>query len=162
MVELTLAVTISMLVASGCLMLLNLHTFYMNEVSAFRFLRDEAPQVNSLVGQMVGKATSYRIHSSPAEAFAGAAAVNSGGEAVRLLFRNPSGMIEQSVIAFETVNGEGMLNYYRQKNGVWPAQEDWTITSQVSSVVFSDNSGVLLMELTGPEGEQITYSGTSQ
>jgi len=162
MVELALAVTVGMLVAGGVLMMLNTHTSFMQAMSSFRFLRDEAPQVNSLVTQLVSKSSSYRIHSTPADAFSGASAVNVGGEAVRLIYQNPSGLIDQSVIAFETVNGTPQLSYYRFQNGAWPAQADWTITSQVASASFSDDGGVLLMSLTGPENEQITYAGTTQ
>ena len=163
MLELTLAVAVSMLIASGCLMILGLHTNYMREVNSFQFLRDEAPQVNSLVTQLVSKADSYRIYASPADAFAELSAVNIGGTAVLLSYRNPSGLVDQSVIAFESgAGGSPELNYYRLENGVWPASADWTITSQLTTASFSDDAGVLLMALTGPEGEEITYAGTLQ
>lgn len=163
MIELTLAVAVSMLIATGCLMLLGLHTNYMREVNSFQFLRDEAPQVNSLVTQLVGKSDSYRIFASPGDAFAGLGAVNTGGNAVLLSYRNPSGLVDQSVIAFESGTGGGPeLNYYRFQNGAWPPAPDWTITSQLASATFSDDTGVLLMALTGPEGAEITYAGTLQ
>ena len=163
MIELTLAVSVSMLVATGCLMLLGLHTNYMREVNSFQFLRDEAPQVNSLVTQLVSKSDSYRIYGSAAEAFGGLSAVNTNGQAVRLIYRNPSGLIDQSVIALEPGTASAFeLNYYRYQGGSWPAQPDWTITSQVASATFSDDGGVLLMALTGPSGEEITYAGTLQ
>lgn len=161
-VEITLAMTVAMLIAAGVLMLLSSHSSFMTQMNAYRFLRDEAPQVNSLVAQMVGQAVSYRIHGSPGDAFSAASPVNTGGRAVRLVYRNPSGLIDQSVIAYETVSGEGRLTYYRQSNGVWPASPDWTITSGIQDAQFSDDTGVLLMRLVGPENEIVTYAGTTQ
>ena len=110
MLEMTVAVSVTMLVATGSLMLLGYHTSFMTIVSDFRFLREEAPQINSLVTQLVSKAVSYRIHSSPVDAFAGTNAVNAGGRAVRLVFRNPSGQLDQSVIAFETIDRVGKID----------------------------------------------------
>lgn len=162
LMEITLAFAMSMMVASGTLMLLSMHTNYMQQMESFRFLRDEAPQVNALVTQMVEKSAAYRIHANRADVFSEAGAVNTGGKAVRLQFRNPSGLIDQSAIVFETVGGFGQLNYYRQKNGVWPTTADWTITSDLLDAQFSDDTGVLLMTLTGPKSERVTYSGTSQ
>ncbi|MCB1234519.1 MAG: hypothetical protein KDM91_05565 [Verrucomicrobiae bacterium] len=161
MLEMTVAVSVTMLVATGSLMLLGYHTSFMTIVSDFRFLREEAPQINSLVTQLVSKAVSYRIHSSPVDAFAGTNAVNAGGRAVRLVFRNPSGQLDQSVIAFETIDGEPQLNLYRY-SGSWAADPDWTISGRVADVEFSDDTGILLMRLTGPADEVVTYSGTTQ
>lgn len=161
-VEISLAMTVAMFIASGVLMLLGLHSSFMTHMNEFRFLRDEAPQINSLVAQIVEKSVSYRIHANSADAFGEAGPVNTGGRAVRLMFRNPSGLMDQSVIAFEMVAGEGRLNYYRRQSGAWPALPDWTITSGILDAQFSDDSGVLLMSLVGPENEAITYAGTTQ
>jgi hypothetical protein len=38
----------------------------------------------------------------------------------------------------------------------------WHISKQPTNVSFALQSGVLRMTLTGPNGEQITYSGTMQ
>ena len=38
----------------------------------------------------------------------------------------------------------------------------WFITKKPSNVAFAMEQGVLRMTLTGPAGEQITYSGTMQ
>ena len=159
--EVTLAVAVCMLVASGALMLLSQQNAFQRVVNEFSFLREEAPQINSLVAQLVSRSVSYRIYGDAGNAFAGVGAVNTGGKAVRLVFRNPDGLPEESVLAFEVVGGEGRFGYYHQ-NGSWPAQPDWVVSNQVADVDFSDDSGVLLMRLTGPSQEEITFAGTFQ
>ena len=42
------------------------------------------------------------------------------------------------------------------------ATPQWAVTKAPSNVAFAMSEGVLRMTLTGPNGEQITYSGTMQ
>jgi hypothetical protein len=47
------------------------------------------------------------------------------------------------------------------ESGALPEPE-WFVSDRVSDVKFSMEEGILRMRLTGPSGEQITYSGTMQ
>ena len=161
LVELTLAVGLALGVSGAVVGVLTQHSTFMRILSQFDFLRDDAPQINNVMSRLTGQAVSYRIYADKADAFANTSAVNTGGTALRLIFRNPNGVIDQTVIAFENVGGEDRLNLY-QHNGSWPAQATWTITSKASNVTFADSTGILEMTLTGPQAEQITYSATSE
>ncbi len=161
LIELTVAIGLTLGVASAVVGVLAQHTSFMRLLSQFTFLRDDAPQINSLMSRITTKAVSYRLYPSRADAFANTGAVNTGASALRLIFRNPNGSTDQAVIAFENVGGLDRLNYY-QFTGSWPAQANWTITSKAVGVTFADNTGILEMSLAGPNAEQITYSATTE
>ena len=161
LVELTLAIGLSLGVSGAVVGVLTQHSTFMRILSQFDFLRDDAPQINSVMSRLTGQAVSYRLYANKADAFANTDAVNTGGTALRLIFRNPNGLIDQTVVAFENIGGRDELNLY-QFNGSWPAQKTWTITSKVIGVTFADSTGILEMTLTGPQSEQITYSATSE
>ena len=78
----------------------------------FRFLRDEAPQLNTLLANIVNKADNYRIHNNLSDAKNLTGAVRSNGRAIRLRFRNPDGTYDQAIISFELRSGEQQLNFY--------------------------------------------------
>ena len=161
LVELTLAIGLALGVSSAVIGVLAQHSTFMAMLTQFKFLRDDAPQVNSLMSRLTGQAVSYRLYASKADAFAGTGAVNANATAMRLMFRNPSGALDHAVVAFETFSGTGKLNYY-QFNGGWGTQPDWTITSKPVDVFFDDTSGVFEMTLIGPKSERITYAGTTE
>lgn len=161
LVELTLAIGLSLGVSAAVVGVLTQHTTFMRILSQFDFLRDDAPQINNVMSRLTGQAVSYRLYANKADAFTNTNAVNTGGTALRLIFRNPNGLIDQTVVVFENVGGRDELNLY-QFNVSWPAQKTWTITSKATAVTFADTTGILEMTLTGPANEQITYSATSE
>ena len=130
------------------------------------FLRDEAPQVNIMLTGILTEAESYRVYTSTAAAKLGAAgtAVTTGGTAVRLLFKNPDGTFSEGIVDFRTIAGEPQLGYYNydQILGAWSATPDWLISQRAQAVTFANDTGILLVTLTGPYGEQITYAGTGE
>jgi hypothetical protein len=161
-IEMTVAIGLSIGVASAGLGVIAQHTEFMSILKQFDFLRDDAPQINNVMSRLTGQAVSYRIYPSKQDAFDNANAVNTNGTALRLIFRNPNGSMDQSVVAFEeNLNNFDRLNFY-QFNGGWPATYDWTISTLAAGVVFEDASGILEMTLTGPNGEQISYSATAE
>ena len=114
--------------------------------------------MNLILTRIFESATSYRIYASRADAFSGINAVNIGGTAVLLRFRQPDGTLQESVISFDTGGTTGELNFYT-KNGAWPTQANWTISQQPAAVTFENDTGVLLVTMTGPQQEEITYVG---
>ena len=157
-VELTIALVLSTLMAGALLAVVTQQVTLTQLLNRQSFLRDEAPQINLLLSRLFASASSYRIYASADDAFDEANAVNVGGTAVRLRFRQPDGTLEESVIAFEDLNGEVGLNYYTNQ-GTWGANPNWTITSKPTAVGFSNDTGVLLVAITGPSQEEITYVG---
>ncbi len=161
LVEMTMVLAMLMVLAAALMMMLQSHVTFMRVLSSYSFLRDDAPQVNNMLTGIFGKADSYRIYSSTSSAKANTGEVNTGGTAVRLRFRNPNGTFDEGIVAFETVSGVTKLNFYNY-DGSWSGTPNWTITQQPTAVTFADDTGILLVTMTGPHGEQVTYGGTGE
>ncbi len=159
--EMTVALAMTLGIASTIVAMLQQQVAFVGLVSRFQFLRDEAPQINTLLTTIINKADSYRIYGNIVNAKGASSAVQSNGRALRLRFRNPDGTIANAIISFENQAGKNRLNFYYQPQGQtsWPTSPSWTITSRPSLVDFSNTSGILLITITGPNGEQITYAG---
>jgi hypothetical protein len=164
LIEMTLALALSMGIAAAVVALLQQQVSFTQVISRFQFLRDEAPQVNTLLANLINKADTYRIYSSRANAMASTGAVNSSGRALRLRFRNPDGTSSNAIISFEEVSGKKYLNFYHRgpSDAAWPSSPSWTITSRPTLVDFSNNTGILLIAMTGPNGEEITFAGNPE
>ncbi|MCB1234512.1 MAG: hypothetical protein KDM91_05530 [Verrucomicrobiae bacterium] len=160
--EMTLALVLALGIASTSVVMMRQHITFIRFVSEFDFLRDEAPLINMLLARLLPRATSYRIYPSTESAIAESGAINSGGSAVLLRNRNPDGTFQLSVVAFETIDGETGLNLYNHDGNDWPDEPDWTISSKPTSVTFSNDTGVLLVTVVGPSGEEITYVGGAE
>lgn len=161
LVEMTLAIFLSLGVASAVIVLLQQQISFTRIFGTYQFLREEAPQINTLLATLVGEADSYRIYGSLGNAMASTAAVRTGGRALRLRFRNPDGSSAFGIVSFEAADEGQRLNfYYRPANeSAWPSEPSWTISSRPALVDFSNDTGILLITVTGPNGEEITYAG---
>lgn len=163
LIELTLAITLSLGAAGAIIALLSQQVSFNRMLADYRFIRDEAPQVSSLIGNLLNKADSYRIYPGLDEAKSMDGAVRSEGRALRLRFRSPDGGLTHAIIAFETAaDGGAQLNYYYW-DGIgagWPAAPAWTISRRPTLVEFDNTSGVLLITMRGPSDEEITYAGS--
>jgi len=160
-IEMTIALAMTLGIASTIVGMLQQQVSFIGLVSRFQFLRDEAPQINTLLTTIINKADSYRIYGNTADARAATGALQANGRALRLRFRNPDGTTSHAIIAFENQGGRNRLNFYfrAQNQSTWPSNPSWTISSRPSLVDFSNTSGILLITMTGPNGEQITYAG---
>jgi len=161
LVEMTLVLAMLLVLSGALMMMLQSHVIFMRVLGSYAFLRDDAPQVNNMLTGIFGNADSYRVYGSLADAKGDTGAVNTGGQAVRLRFRNPNGTFEQGIVAFETIAGDNQLNFYNFDGG-WNASPNWTLSHQPAAVDFEDTTGILLVTLTGPNGEEVTYGGTGE
>jgi len=161
LLEMTLALALSLGIASTIVGLLQQQISFTSVLSRFQFLREDAPQLNTLLATLVNKTDSYRIYANRANAIASSGAIQSNGRALRLRFRNPDGTFSYAIISFENQNGRNRLNFYHRgaSETTWPTSPSWTITSRPTLVDFSNSTGILLIALTGPNGEEITYAG---
>ncbi|MEX2579333.1 MAG: type II secretion system protein [Verrucomicrobiales bacterium] len=161
-IEMTLALALGLGVAMTLISLLQQQIGFSKALMRFSFLRDEAPQINTLLSTIITKADNYRIYPDVDKAKAATEAVRSGGRALRLRFRNPDGDFDTGIVAFEVADGEKKLNYYLQPSGTgsWTDAPNWTISSQPDLVDFDNSSGILLITMTGENGDQITYAGS--
>jgi len=162
--EMTMAMALSLGVAMALIGLLQQQVSLMQVMNEFRFLKADAPQVNTLLTNIVNKSDSYRIFGSTANAKNLSNAVRSGGTALRLRFRNPDGSSAHAIVAFETIDEQSQLNYYFQEEDAnsWPSSPTWTITTRPTGVTFDNSSGILLITMTGEHGDEITYAGNPQ
>jgi len=161
LVEMSLALALSLGIAAVIITMLSQQVSFARALGEFRFLRDDAPQVNTLLTNIINKADNYRIFPNLDSAKSLTGAVRSDGAAIRLRFRHPDGTTEHAIISFESSDSGQELNYYfRRKNqNDWPDLPSWTISRQPTSVTFDNSTGILLITLTGSSGDQITYAG---
>ncbi|HQW28424.1 MAG TPA: hypothetical protein PK529_04520 [Verrucomicrobiales bacterium] len=161
LIEMTLALAMTLGIAATLIGLIQQQVSFVGLISRFKFLRDEAPQINTLMTTIINKADSYRIYANLTNAKGLTGAIQTGGRALRLRLQNPDGTTSHAIISFETQNGKYRLNYYNLNYGetTWPTTPSWTISSSPSMVNFDNSSGVLLITMTGPNGDEITYAG---
>jgi len=127
------------------------------------FLVEEAPHINNSITHILATADAFRLHENLADAVADANAVTAGGKVLVVGFLNPDGTTEFGLVSFEENSGDPFLGYYRIDPGsptVTAGNPDWVISHKVQNADFFVESGVFRMRLSGPAGEQITYSGT--
>lgn len=160
--ELTLAMTLGMGVMATAVVMLQQHASFNRLINQFSFLRDEAPMINVLMERVIQRADAYRIYASLDDAKGRTNAVNTGGSAVWLQYRNPDGSQREAIISYEVSGGEGSLDYYDFDGTSWPGAPSWVISAQPGNVSFANDTGVLLITVTGPNSEEITYVGNSK
>ncbi len=164
LIEMTLALSMTLTIAAVLLLLLQQQISFGQALAKFNFLRDDAPQVNTLLTSLTSRADSYRIFANLDSAKGFTNAVRTGGKALRLRFRNPDGSTQDGIISFEERNGKSELNYYLKdgNTSAWSSNPRWTVSSKPSNVVFDNSLGILHVTMTGPNGDEITYAGNPE
>jgi len=162
LLELTVALMMGMLTGSMVLALFNQQLAFLKIYQAQSFLAEEAPMIGMYVGRLVGKADRFRLHDSVADALAGRNPRQTTSPVVVLNFRQPDGTMRASILAFEQRGTVKYLDYYVVPTSGVLGTAQWGITNKPTNIQFLMQQGVLCMVLTGPAGEQITYSGVMQ
>lgn len=163
LIEMTMTITVALMVATISLTLFNSQLASYRILKVQNFLVDEAPQVNGTLNRIVSRANFFRMYESLSDATSGYNAVITGGKVLALKFQDPvDGTSSFGVIAFDS--SDNRLEYYNVSSMAQLAVSDpsWTISSQVDDTVFYVENGVLRVKLTGPNGEEIIYSTTTQ
>lgn len=161
LIELSLAIATGMAVATLLLSLVNQQLTFLRIFSAQNFLTTEAPMINNYLSKIIGKADGYRLYDSIADIEAGNPPVMGDAPVILLRFKEPDGTVQASVLAFEDP-GEGQGLYYRMVNGGDLADPEWALTKRPSNVVFAIERGILRVRITGPNQEELVYSGAQQ
>lgn len=162
LIELTVAMTMGLLTGSMVIALFNQQLAFLKIYQAQNFLTEEAPVISMYVSKLVGKADRFRLHDSVADALSGANPRSSSSPVVVLNFRQPDGTMRASILSFENRGSGPALYYYIVPVSGVLGTPQWSVSNKASNVQFAMDQGVLRMILTGPAGEQITYSGTMQ
>lgn len=164
LLEMALAVSMGLGIGMALLSMLQQQISFTRVVGQFSFLRQDAPQINTLLSTLIKSSDSYRIYTDVANAKAASNPVRTNGRALRLRLRNPDGTAAHAIISFEGGSSGKRLNFYFRKYNEtgWPSDPSWTISSSPALVDFSNSTGILLVAMTGPNGEEITYAGNPQ
>jgi prepilin-type N-terminal cleavage/methylation domain-containing protein len=162
LIELSVALFMGLMTGSMVLAMFNQQLAFLKIYQTQSFLTEEAPMISMHVGRLVGKADRFRLHDSVGDALTGANPRLTSSPVVVLNFRQPDGTMRATLLAFED-RGTGPALYYYvvPTNGMLGAPQ-WAVSNKPAKVEFIMDQGVMRMILTGPAGEQITYSGTMQ
>ena len=101
----TMALAMAMGIVFAIVGMMQQQISFNQTLADFRFLRDEAPQLNTLLNNIINKSDSYRIYTNLSDAKSQTGAVRSDGRAIKLRFRNPDGTYDQAIVSFETFDG---------------------------------------------------------
>jgi hypothetical protein len=162
LIELTIAMVLGIAIGGMVISLFNQQLVFLNLYRSQSFLTEEAPLISLNVSRIIGKADRFRLHDSLDDALAGSNPRLTASPVVVLNFRQPDGTMRATILSFEDRgNGPALYHYVVPVTGVLGAPQ-WFISNKPANVWFTIEQGVLRMTLTGPAGEQITYSGTMQ
>lgn len=162
LVELTLATFVGMAVAVMTLAIVNQQFAFLRIYGVQSFLSEEAPIISGYVAKLIGQSSRYRLHNNVNDALAGTNLVMTNAPVILLNFLQPDGSMKASILAFQNLGSGSALYYYIVPASGTLGAPQWAVTRKPTSVLFSIETGILRMRLTGPAGEQITYSGNMQ
>lgn len=162
LVELSLTMVTGAMAGAMMLSLFNQQVAFLQIYRAQNFLTEEAPIISIYVSRIIGGADRYRLHDSLADALAGLNPRMDSSPVAVFNHRQPDGTMRATILSFED-RGDGPQLYLYVVPEVGPLGDpEWSVTGLPSNVEFMVEEGILRMVLTGPAGEQITYSGSMQ
>jgi prepilin-type N-terminal cleavage/methylation domain-containing protein len=159
LVELTMVMGISVMVAGALIGLFQAHIQMLNQAVKYNFLAQDAPFIGLLLTRTIGNAEDYRIYASGSAARSNTNPALTG-QAVRLWMRQPNSTFRQVVVSFETpttgaFNGHlGIYVFLMTNTGIFSATPNWELAGgQLTNATFDANSpafpGILLVTLNG-------------
>lgn len=162
LLELSLAMSVGVMVAAMGLLLFNQQMAFLRIFKAQDFLTREAPMINNYVVRVIGAAEDYRLYEDVDALKNGEDPVLTGAKALVLRFKEADGSMRASILSFEDP-GTGLGLYFTMipETGAIPSP-DWALSKQPTLVTFMVDQGVLRMVVAGPNGEELIYSGTQQ
>ena len=158
LIELAVAISCGLITAAMLLALVNQQFAFLKIYHAQNFLIREAPLISTHMNRLIGQAERFRLHNSTADAMSGTNPVMTGASVLVLNFQQPDGTTQAAMLSFE----DHALYYYLVPTAGALSTPQWAITREASNVSFAIVDGVLRVTLTGPNSEQITYSGVMQ
>ena len=162
LIEMTIVIMVGMMIGSITIAIFNQQLAFLRIYQIQSFATEEAPMISIYLNRLIGKADRFRLHSSMSEALSGANPQTDPSPICVLNFRQPDGTMRASILAFEDTADGKRLNYYVVPESGPLASPQWSITRRAENVEFYMEQGILRTILTGPQGEQLIYSGTMQ
>ena len=161
LIELSIVVGASVLIASGVVGMFNLNLRMLNQAVRYQFVAKDAPFIGLFLTRTIGNAEDYRIYASRGAATSANGAPVLTGPAVRLWMAQPGGTYRQAVLSFETIGGRQAIYFFlaNDATGAFPAAPSWELAGgQLTNATFDSSTGVLLATLNGSYGDQYTFA----
>ena len=165
LIELSIAIGLGLAAGSMLLSLFNQQLAFLKIFRVQNFLTEEAPIISMHVSRLIGKADRFRLHDTVNDARTGRNPRLTDSPVLVLNFRQldrPDQPMRATILSFENRGAGPALYYYVVPLSGVLGEPTWYITNTPTNVVFAMEQGVLRMRITGPSGEQLTYSGTMQ
>ena len=168
LIELTIVLLLTLFIGAATLGLFNQQINTMRVISQQNFLLRDAPEIVGIVNRIIPRANAFQMFTNTGNLGTG---VTSDATVLALRFQDSSKAtagdtdlsFNFSAIVFNATTGD--LEYYNNLNSttqIAGATPNWIIATNVTNTVFSvDGNGVILMTITGPRGESITYASTT-
>jgi len=160
LMELTIAMMVGIMISTMVLAIFNQQLAFLRIFRVQSFLAEEAPMVSMYVSRVVAKADRFRLHDSLADALSGANPRLTSSPVCVLNFVQPDGTMRASILSYANLGSGPALYYYVVPQTGVLGDPQWAVTKLPTNVEFFIDQGILRTRLTGPQGEQITYSGT--
>lgn len=163
LIEMGVVLVLSLLIASTSVTMLNQQVSFYQWLNSQNFLLQEAPVTNSLVVRILSQADAFRIHSIEEDALSDTNGLTTGGKVLVVGFSQPDGSQRYGLLKFEKEDGDptGIFSYSPLNEAGTAVASTWTITSGAADIEFGIVNGILIIEMTGPYGGQLTYAATS-
>jgi len=158
LMELSLAMMTGMMIAAMLLAIFQQQVSFLQIFKRQSFLTTEAPIINNYLSRIMGTAEGFRLYSSIESLRANEEAVTEEAPVLQLLFKE-QGVFRAAILSFDVGDG---LNFRRVSTTSVITEPEWSLSKEVKDVKFSIVEGILRIELTGPNDEVITYSGSQQ
>jgi prepilin-type N-terminal cleavage/methylation domain-containing protein len=161
LIEMTVVIVVGMGIASAGMLLLSQQIRVIEILNRQNFILEDAPQINHSITSILSRADAIRLHSSFDDALADSNAVIADGTVLVAAFRNIDETTTFGIISFEENDDDDRLNYYfydPTEPQPTVGNPSWTIARTVAGVNFSTVDGLVQLQLTGPNAEEITYT----
>lgn len=161
LVEMTVVIVFGMALSSAGMLLLNQQIQTIQRLNAQDFILREAPQINTTLTALLSRADAIRLHDNFNDAVLDQNPVLADGKVLIAAFRNIDNTTTFGIISFETVAGTDRLNYYFYDPSSTPPTQgspSWTVSRDIGLASFNLVDGLFQAALTGPGGEQLTYT----
>lgn len=159
LIELSLAMMTGLMIATMLLAIFQQQVSFLQIFHRQSFLTTEAPIINNYLSRIMGTADGFRLYSSVDSLRSGGDAVTEDAPVLMLQFKQ-GGIFRAAVLSF--VEGDGLYYRHVTTNAEINENSGWCLSKELQDVNFSIVEGILRIELTGPNDEVITYSGSQQ
>lgn len=157
LLEVSVTISLLLMLASALVIMIQQHITFMEMAQRQNFLARDAPQIGSLLGRIFNQADHVFVFASRDDAVSGSNPTIGDGTAVRLSFRGADQATRVRIVSFEQGVSSAQLRFYTyHADGT---ETSWVITDKIASASFNMSQGILSAVLTGPSGEEVTYSG---